>query len=77
MDVACGVSGPVHEDLCRVSFNLFSMGRRGLCHDRRMGLLLTEYVQDSDAVQVGCENAGVQALYLSAGYDDLYEDHYL
>jgi len=49
--MACGVDSPVHGDLYGMSFYIFSMERGELCHDRCMGLLLAEYMQDIDAVR--------------------------
>ena len=55
------------EGLYGASFDLSSMERGELYHDRCMVLLLADYMQDIGAAELNA-NRDVQALYLSAGF---------
>ncbi len=53
-----------------MSFNLYNMGRRELCHDQFVGLLLADYLQDVGASKSNVRGTCVQAPYLSQGFGD-------
>ena len=56
--------------LCGMSFNLSSMGRGELCHDRCMVLLLGARMQDIGTAKPNARGAIAQALGLSPGFGD-------
>ena len=52
------------ESLCKMSFDLSSMERGELCHDRCMGLLLADYMQDIGADKPNARGTVARALDL-------------
>ena len=53
-----------------MSFDLANMERGALCHDRYIGLLLAEYIQDVGAAKLNAEKAIARSPNLSAGFGE-------
>ena len=51
-------------------FRFSNMARGALCHDRCVGLLLAEYMQDVGAAKLNAEKASAHAPNLSAGFGE-------